>query len=83
MKQTRQHDPEKVIHVIVSENVGTSSMDITNDYDLSNIGGLEAANIVFDIEDELLIKLDPKLFNFKTVGELVSYVQEKLKLAAA
>lgn len=80
MPRIKQHEPERVVHVIVGNNVYRENVDINNEYDISKLDGLTASNIILDIEDEFNVIIDGKDFkNFKKVGDIVSYVTNKLQ----
>ena len=70
---------EKVKEIIV-ENLKVSASEITPDSELVNdlgINSLELADLVFSCEDTFEIEIDDKaLGTFKTVADVVSYLEE-------
>ncbi|MBO5744693.1 MAG: acyl carrier protein [Clostridia bacterium] len=70
---------EKVKEILV-ENLKVSASEITPDSELVNdlgINSLELADLVFSCEDTFEIEIDDKaLGTFKTVADVVSYLEE-------
>lgn len=79
MKRRNKHfKPEHVIKTIVSENYLNAEGENSN-FDLTKLNGLEAANIIIDIADELDVKIKPEKFkDFKTTEDLVKFVLNEL-----
>lgn len=77
MLYKREITPEHVIQSIVGENVlkETSIVSVDNDFDISNIDGVEATNIMNEVEENLGVGIKTKDFkHFKKVGDIVAYV---------
>lgn len=72
---------KRVINILKAE-ANASESEITLQSDLQNDIGLESIDIitaVFELEDEFHIEIpDEDIENVKTVGDIVTYVQNKV-----
>lgn len=70
------------VKAILSEQFDVEEDSITNETDIANDLGadsLDVVDLLMSIEDEFEIEVaDEEVENIKTVGELVSYIEESI-----
>lgn len=81
--KSEQLNPQKIIKTFLSDQLGTE-VELNNEQDLEALGvdSIMLLELIFEFEEKLNIKFPDELPNPKTVGELMSIVNELHELTA-